>query len=132
MKISNTFPPNINEIRKVLVVPKGMLFTYGDTIYNPNNGNISPDMLIHEEMHCEQQKKDGPEFWWKKYLLDAQFRLSQELEAYKHQYCCMTKIVKDRNALCRFLILYARHLSDPAYGKLIPYHEALELIRGKK
>ena len=125
----NTYPPNIEQIRKHLAVDrKGIIYTYGKVIYNPDNGYLDQALLFHEATHSLQQDKLGPEKWWDKYLEDKDFRLSQEVEAYKNQYNKYCKTVKDRNERARFLHQIAFDLSSEQYGNIATLMEAKKLI----
>lgn len=131
MKIINELPPNIKDIEKAFgPMPKDspIVFTYGDTIYNPSKLEIDPHLMAHEQVHEIQQKQIGVELWWEKYLGDVQFRLKQELEAYAVQY----KWVKDRytNGTAKwFLHRIALDLASPMYGSIIGVYEAETKIR---
>jgi hypothetical protein len=129
MKILIKNPPNIEYIRKFLTPPKGVIFTYGDTIYNPDNGEVTGDIMDHEAVHSLQQVKLGPEKWWDKYLNDKEFRFEQELQAYQVQYRHATQIIKDPNQQNRFLMKLASHLSSAAYGNLVGFDEARRMIQ---
>ena len=136
MKILETNPPNIAEIIKAFPEVKGdklVIFTYGDTVYAPGGKiGITPDIEVHEAVHIKQQKElgfMGPRRWWKKYLVDPEFRLEQELEAYRAQYKFITKTVKDRNEKLRCFNRFVAYLSGPTYGNLIPPSTAAELLR---
>lgn len=128
MKISNTYPPNYEKITAVLNIKgiRGIIFTYGDTIYNPSKIDIPPDLMVHEEVHMRQQKND-PDKWWNQYLSDPDFRFKQELEAYRAQY----KFAKEfygRKQLRSLLDHIANTLSGPIYGNLGSPRETLWAI----
>lgn len=81
------WPPNILEIRQYLNPPSWAVFPYGDKVYIPNGQEPYEDILYHEEVHMEQQKEfANPDMWWSKYLIDKDFRLECEREAYGKQY----------------------------------------------
>lgn len=130
MTLKNDYPPNIERIRAVLPIKPGFVFTYGDTIYAPGVPTLPPTLLEHEEVHSRQQAKLGPDKWWKKYLTDSQFRLSQEIEAYRVQYEAACSMSSDRDALARFLFGLALDLSGEMYGRLMSHAEAMKAIRG--
>lgn len=129
MKILNEFPPNYAEIKKRININEEDLpvFTYSSTIFNPGNQKITPDLIIHEEVHQRQQGSE-PEVWWDQYLTDIPFRLEQELMAYAIQFAFIKK-----NHSCKgqkyFLEKMAEYLSGPMYGGIITYHEAEARIR---
>ena len=89
MKIIIEKPPIYEAILAHRMTPsEKTIFTYGDTIYNPNNVPISDDLMVHEEVHSKQQNHsdDYAEIWWGRYLVDPCFRIAQEVEAYANQY----------------------------------------------
>jgi len=87
VKYSTEKPPNniYEKCRERFGVDwdKGIIFTYGDTIYCKSP--ISDDLKVHEATHIRQQREIGEDIWWERYLKDKDFRLSQEVEAYKNQ-----------------------------------------------
>jgi len=130
MNVKNKYPPNYKEIIKhfpVVEKRRGVIFTYGNTLYAPGAGKISDDLMIHEETHKLQQRKIGKKQWWTKYFKDSDFRLSQELEAYRNQY----NYIKDhygRQQRRNMLRIIAGDLSSPIYGSLISKKGAIKLI----
>lgn len=129
MNVINAYPPNIEKIRKAFPINKNTVFTYGDTIYAPTvNFKLSPDLQAHEQTHTIQQGPD-PEAWWDRYISDTQFRLDQEIEAYRNQYRFYCKFVKGRNERFNFLRTIAGDLSSPLYGNLIGFLDATERIK---
>ena len=75
------------------------------------------------------QQEDSPEMWWDQYLNDKDFRLQQEIEAYRVQYRVVKGMIKDRNTVARMLFDMASNLSSPLYGSMIPHIEALKVIK---
>lgn len=135
MKIQTEYPPNYEEICKKFPEVRGkknVVFTYGDTFYNPNGEPPSKDLVVHESVHVRQQTNGwlsgGARRWWKKYFTDPEFRLGQELEAYRVQYKFAKENLKDRNELNKFLIRISRDLSSPVYGEIITFDEAYKKI----
>ncbi len=62
-----------------------VIVTYGQDIYSRQN--LPKALVAHELTHTLQQKnKLYGLWWWVKYLISADFRMSQELEAYRAQY----------------------------------------------
>jgi hypothetical protein len=132
MRIINEKPPVWDSVCATFgIQPVNVLFTYGDIIYNPDAVNIPDHIIVHEEVHEEQQKRDGmtPELWWGKFLRDRDFRLDQESEAYGVQYAFICKYVKDRNQRHKFLHQLATTLSGPLYERCIGLIEAMKLIK---
>lgn len=114
-------------IRAGLKPGKDTVFAYRDAIYNPNNVPITPDLEVHEAVHLKQQGK-LPIDWWIKYLTDPQFRLEQEIEAYRAQFTFICKVVKDKNKRYKILLKIGEFLSGPLYGNLITKKQAMDEI----
>lgn len=131
MKILETNPPhNIRELCEgKFQIEQKVVFTYGDTIYNPFKGYVDPALEAHETVHSIQQG-DDPLGWWNKYFVDSKFRFEQELQAYRVQYDFLKQRIKDRNTLARVLHSLALDISSPIYGKIVELSEAKRLIRG--
>lgn len=132
MKISNSPPPNIEEMKRAfpLCEEKQAVFCYGNIIYNPYRVNLTPDILEHEAVHYEQQQREPSiELWYVKYINDEAFRLAQEVEAYQRQYAYVSKRVKDREIVSWFLGKLAESLSSPLYGALCTASDARQMIK---
>lgn len=134
MKISLEKPPCYEEANKFFKLEElnlGTIFTYGDTLYNPNNVPLTQDLIVHEMVHSEQQAHSdtGGKLWWQMYLADPEFRLKQEIEAYGAQYRYICTIQKDRNAQARTLHKLSKMLAGPMYGTITSSSEASKLIR---
>ena len=132
LKIKLEKPPIWDSVCTAFEInPKNVCFTYGDTIYNPNNFKMSPELIEHEKLHMEQQNHNEVDaaLWWGKYLRDPKFRLDQEARAYGKQLKYVKKIIKDRNALAVYNRKLAVSLSGPLYGNVIDLAEAMLLIK---
>ena|SRR3990167_10379755 len=127
MKIEKGLPPNIEEIKKVFNVDEGVVYTYGDTIYNPTEFDVPNHLMAHEMEHMRQQG-DDPKAWWDRYLVDKVFRQEQEMEAYGMQYAYIQRTFPVRAAK-QLLFYITRDFAGPIYGNLMSYHEAESLIR---
>lgn len=133
MKISITKPPIYDSACAAFKIkPVNVLFTFGDTLYNPDNVPLSEHLMVHEEVHEKQQTEDGmtPELWWGKFLRDPAFRLDQEARAYGAQYAFICKTVKDRNQRYKILWDLAGILSGPLYANCTSRQGAVKLIQG--
>lgn len=132
MKILIADPPNIEAIKaRFAIRPEDrVIFTYGDTIYNPGGHPIeqNPDLIAHEEVHTRQQGSD-PAGWWERYLIDDSFRLNQEIEAYRVQYRKFKTMTRDRQAIALLAHNIAKVLSGHIYGNIIDYYEARQRIK---
>jgi hypothetical protein len=107
------------------------IFTYGDIIFNPNELNLTPDIVAHEKVHMDQQGHNNHDaaLWWGRYLREPEFRLDQESKAYTKQYEWFCQHYKDRNQRAVYLNGLAKTLSSPLYGNLITQSDAYNLIK---
>lgn len=137
MKIIEEYPPNYAEIEKVFDL-RGThpVFAYGHKLYNPHGCAIAEHTMVHEEVHEKQQRGIlgfmSVRAWWKRYLADPEFRLSQEIPAYQAQYAFVKKTASDRNTLSRFLVILAKDLSGQMYGNMLSFEKAMEVIKGRE
>jgi hypothetical protein len=147
MRIVIDWPPNFDLIASALPnAAKEFTYCYGDTIYNPSGKHIPIDQQFHEWVHMNQQEREGdPDLWWNKYLIDADFRLAQEMEAYceQYQYAKEKILAADtmaagegkrlgggKNNLLKWIReSMAMALSGEAYGSLISFARAESAIR---
>lgn len=106
---------------------RGIIITYGNTVYCKYD--LSPAKVIHESTHVKQQEAMGKWWWWRKYIKDANFRMSQEVEAYKNEVDFIRKTIKNREIVNKMLVQIARDLSSSIYGNLISYDEALKFVK---
>ena len=133
MKIIEYYPPNYEAICEAIPSvrdKKDVVFTYGDTIYNPYGGEIQDHLDLHESTHERQQGAIGVEEWWNKYLSDKKFRLEQEIEAYHIQYQFVFKEY-GRAVATNFLREIANDLSGGMYGNVLDRKQARKAILKK-
>jgi hypothetical protein len=130
MKIVKQYPPNFDKIKTVFehTEEHRALFCYGDTIYNPYDVEVTPDLEKHEETHSRQQGT-FPDIWWDEYLNNKFFRLEQEIEAYGEQIIFLSSIIEDSNLLSWFKEKIAQALSSNLYGNLLNYGQAVSKLR---
>jgi hypothetical protein len=128
MRISQQKPPIYDKCVEHFGVDweDGVIFTYGDTIYCKYD--LSENKIVHESTHIKQQD-DDPDEWWNKYFNDPEFRLQQELEAYKNESVWINKNIKDRNYKTLLITENARALSSKMYGNIISFSEAYRLLK---
>lgn len=127
MEILKGYPPNIETIKLAFDVTEDQLFPYGDKLYNPNDDEIAPDIMFHEQVHSEQQA-GNPEGWWHQYITDRDFRLSQEVEAYNKQ-LEFVKTEYNNKEVKGCLDELSDNLSSPLYKLNISKHKAETYIR---
>jgi len=117
MKILTTFPPNYREISTAFGVRgRGVIFCYGDTIYNPMRVEVGPELIAHESVHSGRQN-GSPEVWWRRYIADPQFRLDEEIPAHRAEYLVSGRLED-----------IARRLASPLYGSLISIERAIKVL----
>lgn len=130
MNVVKGLPPNFGDV--VAVFPNasnpGVIFTYGDTIYNPSGILLTPELHAHEGIHCGRQG-DHVEDWWIQYLRDAEFRLNEELLAHRAEYRTYAASERDRNTQNSYLRQVARRLAGPLYGNMITEGQAIREIK---
>lgn len=131
MEILNQNPPNISELKSIFDIDEtNTVYTYGANLFNPAGIQIPTDLLVHESVHAKQQEYNDTvaKMWWRKYIEDPEFRLEQEVEAYRAQYHYLKQVIKDRNRLDKHLRFICSVLSGPLYGNIIKPSEARERI----
>lgn len=131
VKVRYERPPVYENVMAAFNIRTNVLFTYGDTIYNPGRFYIAHELFEHEKLHMSQQKYNDNDaaLWWGKFLRDPIFRLDQEARAYGVQYRIACQKITDREARNRYLVMIANFLSGPIYGHCVSFQEALILIK---
>jgi hypothetical protein len=129
MSVVEEFPPNYAEIREAFpaaAASAAVIFAWGPTIYNPHRIAIDPHLHAHERVHgfVQHPAEGGPGPWWRRYIDDPEFRLAQEVEAYRTQLGSYSALCLDRERRHRYARALAGHLSGPLYGGLIDSNEA--------
>jgi hypothetical protein len=134
MKILNEKPPIWDEAHKHFTIDDDrVLFTYGDTLYNPSGRAIDESFIAHEEVHAKQQTayEGGAEAWWKRYFIDTAFRLTQEAQAYARQYayiCHKYSSHADWIVRMKYLERISEDFSGATYNLGITEKEAKTII----
>lgn len=107
---------------------KNTVFAYDGVIYSKDIPD--PALFEHESVHIIRQNMhdNGPDGWWEEYFTNNQFRLDEEILAYKAQYKVAKRIIKDRERLFNYVNDIAGALSGPMYGNLISKSEAKVII----
>jgi hypothetical protein len=129
MKIVNEFPPIISRILEVFPTASqpGVVFAWGDTIYNPCGVSLPRAIVAHEEVHGERQMNlvrdipppDAAREWWEQYLKDQDFRYREEVHAHAAEFTSQTKrslIHGDRNYRAQLLQSTAQRLIAELYN----------------
>ena len=120
-------PPNYAQIlaRFPQADRPGVIFSYGDKIFNPSNANIPREIMEHEAIHGERQTERGIDAWWEQYMADALFCLDEEIHAHHAEYRACVKRHGHRNQDMRRI---ATRLSGALYGYLLTYEQAKHAI----
>mgnify|MGYP001615734404 CR=1 FL=1 len=125
--------PNFQELKDKFNVGDDTIIAYGNKIFVKDK-TLSRDLLVHELTHCERQRFDeaSARRWWEKYMEDNDFRLQEEIVAYRNQYDFCLKVFKDRNKRAKILWTMANELSSLRYGNVVNHNEAMNLIKNEK
>lgn len=131
MKIIRAFPPNYAALCAAFPIRgrPGIIFSYGDAIYNPSGHSLSEALKVHEDVHGRRQN-GNPAEWWERYIADKDFRRDEEIVAHCAEAACVLANADNRQARRAGLISIADRLSSPIYGGLMTKREALALLRG--
>lgn len=126
MRVCSGRPPNYAEINQAFgPLSPSVVFAYGDTIYAARPDELPADLIVHEKVHLRQQREvGGPEIWWRRYIDDPEFRLAQEVEAYRAQLASHS-VKRERRQVARRVAL---DLASSMYGSLVDRHEAWKLL----
>lgn len=136
MKVVTGRPPNYDRIVEAfghLAMRPGVIFCYGDTIYNPGGKPVPPSLVVHERAHSlRQEEMNGPEFWWDRYIADPAFRLAEEIIAHRAEWMYFNSSGAGRNARRVYLSQAAHRLASPLYGSLISAAKAKQVISAQQ
>lgn len=132
MHIIKSFPPNFKAIATRFPVKgkPGILYAYGNTLYNPSGVPVEPWIKAHEAIHMSRQEAYGVDRWWNDYINNDQMRLYEELLAHRAEYLSYEEwFPNNPKRLAKYLetVLVPR-LSSPLYGSLISPANARRLI----
>lgn len=132
MRIAHERPPNFEEISKAfpeVLTKRGVIFTYGEVMYNPDGMPIDEALAFHEAVHAEQQRKfGGADKWWREFIANGAFRRREELEAYRAQYRRFCELNKSRERQMIVLHRISLNFASEQYGSIITHAEAMKLI----
>lgn len=128
IEISHEIPPVYELLNKKFGVKwdDKIIIAYGGKIHCKDTP--APQKIIHEKVHLDEQKKIGNELWWKAYLEDDNFRLQEELKAYRIESNFLKKYIKNREVRFHAINEIADSLSSPVYGSIITKKEALSYL----
>ena len=114
-------PPMFAEIAAAFpVADNGVIFAWGDRIYNPSRIEITPALMAHEEVHGRRQMAMGEiERWWWQYITNPGFRLHEELPAHAAELSVMQRDAVNRHQRRSAVKIVAKKLAAPLYGGLV-------------
>lgn len=129
MKVIKAYPPNFATLAKAFPIKgrPGILYAFGDKLYNPSGVKVTPWIMAHEMVHGERQQDEGMylEKWWDEYINYPDFRLKEELLAHRAEWKEYQKYV---TAGGTYLDAISTRLSSPLYGSLLSFEEAKRRI----
>lgn len=128
--IIQDYPPNFAAILAVFpqAATPGIIFAYGNTIYNPSGYPVSEALRAHEFVHLDRQAAlFGAALWWEQYLTNSVFRFDEELLAHRAEY--RAHDLSSRGVRRMILSRLASRLSGPLYGRMCSLQEAKRLIK---
>lgn len=136
MNVRNEKPPMWHAIDNAFNIgDRPIIFAWGTTIYNPNNGKVTRELMEHEEVHGARQLSYGSDTpgerivkWWERYIADPEFRLAEEIPAHRIEYQAFCRRHGDRNARAKYLAMLAGRMSGQLYGGVITAIQARERI----
>lgn len=131
-EIIHDVPPNYDELVAVFGEganwDRGATFTYAEGIYCKDP--LPEHLVAHELIHVEQQEKEGgTKAWWKRYIEDPDFRLHEEIEAYRAEYNYVVRYMKKHQHFY-YLRYFAMNLSK-RYKLGVDLLEAINLIKNE-
>jgi len=130
VRIVEEHPPNWAAICSTLpavIGRRGLLFAWGDTLFNPDGVDVPPRLIAHEETHATQQGSHVVE-WWAIYLASPWFRMGQEVLAHHVEWVTGSE-GQSRQARRALLKEIATRLRNPIYGVKLDRHLAVAAVR---
>jgi hypothetical protein len=112
-------PPNFEMILKAFpnADKPGVIFAFGEDVYNPSGQEIPRALLAHEAVHGQRQLKQfTPDQWWELYVTDPEFRYNEELLAHAAEFKSQDFRGIDRNLRAKILQSTAARLCAPLYN----------------
>lgn len=135
MRVIKAYPPNFSTLAKAFPIKgrPGILYAYGDTLYNPSGVKVTPWIMAHEEVHGMRQEDEGMSLdrWWDEYINYPDFRLKEELLAHQAEWKSFkAEHVYDPGVfrVLGYLDTISTRLSSPLYGSLLSFEEAKRKI----
>lgn len=132
MRVIKAYPPNFAALAKHFPIKgkQGILYAFGDTLYNPSGVKVTPWIMAHEEVHGMRQQDEGMflDRWWDEYISYPDFRLKEELLAHQAEMRMFQAHNSGFGVWVHYLNNIATRLSSPLYGSLLSFEEAKRRI----
>jgi len=129
MEIVDDKPPIYSQIlsRFPAAGKRGVIFAWGDKIFNPSRVKISPHFVAHEEVHGNRQN-GNPEAWWARYLEERAFRFDEEIYAHNAELQHLSQHGSTRKIRRGATFEVAGRLASPLYSLGITRKEARKFL----
>ena len=129
MQIVIDYPPIYDELKIAFPrIGRGVIFAWGDKIYNPSNVNIPPQLIVHECAHARRQGNDV-HGWWRRYIDEKEFRLAEEIAAHIVEMEYLLGPNPNRQMRRQIVRSTAKRLSNPLYRYDISKAQAQVLLK---
>ena len=129
MAIVIAFRPTYDEIKAVFpMAGRGVIFAWGNKIYNPFNVYIPLQLIAHEEVHGRRQGNDV-DGWWRRYLDEKEFRLVEETAAHIAEMEYLLGPNPNRQMRRQIVRSIAKRLSNLLYRYGISKEQAQVLLK---
>jgi hypothetical protein len=100
------------------IVGRPILWSWEDSIYNPMDVDIPPELRAHEMVHGERQSVQGAKVWWAQYLADKNFRFEEERLAHRAEWREYLRRHAGRNN--QFVLdMITTRLASALYGHMV-------------
>ena len=129
MEIVVDYPPIYDEIKSVFpMAGRGVIYAWGNKIYNPYNVHIPRQLIAHERTHGRRQGNDVGG-WWRRYLDEKEFRLAEEIVAHITEMVYLLGPNPNRQMRRQIVRSTAKRLTNPLYRYGISKAQAQVLLK---
>ena len=129
MEIAIDYPPIYNELKLAFPrIGRGVIFAWGDKIYNPSNVSIPRQLIVHEAAHGRRQGNDI-NGWWRRYIDEKKFRLVEEIIGHIAEMECLLGPNPNRQMRRQIIRATAKRLASPLYRYGISRAQAHVLLK---
>lgn len=130
MQIVVSYPPMIDEIDAKFRVKRrhGIIYSWGDTIFNPSGVHIRPELIAHEEAHGARQRNADLKAWWELYIESPSFRLAEETPAHVAELRYLVDHAPSRQLRRGALKYVAQRFAALLYGPMITVSKARRIL----